>query len=84
MPDGSYLSHTYPSDRVSSSRNRRNNRGVRRKMSGYPVRKASDKPLPTIDMATVVKILLPASPDQYKRAPRRKKPSLKSVETVLG
>jgi hypothetical protein len=51
-------------------------------MSGYPVRKASDKPLPTIDMATVIKILLPASPDQYKRAPRRKKPSLKSVEMI--
>lgn len=44
-------------ERVVSSRNRRNPRGVKRKMSNFPLRPRSIKPLPGINPETAVKII---------------------------
>src|SRR6266849_429634 len=44
-------------ERVASSRNRRNPRGVKRKMSNYPLRKKLAKPLPPIDIQKAIQIL---------------------------
>ncbi len=44
-------------ERVSSSRNRRNPRGVKRKMSGYNLRKKGDPPLPAFDITAVIVIV---------------------------
>jgi hypothetical protein len=44
-------------ERVVSSRNRRNPRGVKRKMSNFPLRPRHAKPLPPIDIKKVIKIL---------------------------
>jgi hypothetical protein len=44
-------------ERVVSSRNRRNPRGVKRKMSSFPLRRRDSKPLPKIDLQNVIKIL---------------------------
>jgi DNA-binding transcriptional LysR family regulator len=38
-------------ERVVCSRNRRNSRGVKRKMSNFPLRRRTNKPLPPIDIA---------------------------------
>ena len=42
---------------VSSSRGRRNPRGVKRKMSNFPLRRRTDKPLPPIDIKKAIKVL---------------------------
>ena len=42
---------------VSSSRSRRNPRGVKRKMSNFPLRRRTDKPLPPIDIKKAIKVL---------------------------
>lgn len=44
-------------ERVGSSRNRRNRRGVKRKMSNFPLRRRTDKPLPSINIEKAVKVL---------------------------
>jgi hypothetical protein len=44
-------------ERVVSSRNRRNPRGVKRKMSNFPIRRKTDRPLPPIDIASAIQIL---------------------------
>lgn len=44
-------------ERVVSSRNRRNPRGIKRKMSSFPLRRRDSKPLPKIDLQNVIKIL---------------------------
>ena len=44
-------------ERVVSSRNRRNPRGVKRKMSNFPLRPRGSKPLPRIDLERVIKII---------------------------
>jgi hypothetical protein len=44
-------------ERVSSSRNRRNPRAVKRKMSNFPLRRRTDKPLPPIDIQKAIKVL---------------------------
>jgi len=44
-------------ERVVSSRNRRNPRGVKRKMSNFPLRRRGIKPLPPINPEKAVKIL---------------------------
>src|SRR5882762_4901089 len=44
-------------ERVVSSRNRRNLRGVKPKMSNFPLRPRHAKPLPPIDIKKVVKII---------------------------
>jgi hypothetical protein len=42
---------------VSSSRSPRNPRGVKRKMSNFPLRQRTDKPLPPIDIKKRIKVL---------------------------
>jgi hypothetical protein len=44
-------------ERVVSSRNRRNQRGVKRKMSNFPLRPRHVKPLPPIDIRKAIRIL---------------------------
>jgi hypothetical protein len=44
-------------ERVVSSRNRRNPRGVKRKMSNFPLRTRHSKPLPPINIRKAVRIL---------------------------
>ena len=46
-----------PQERVVSSRSRRNPRGVKRKMSNFPLRPRGIKPVPPINPDTAVKIL---------------------------
>jgi hypothetical protein len=42
---------------VVSSRGQRIKRGVKRKMSNFPLRHRSDKPLPPIDITTAISIV---------------------------
>jgi hypothetical protein len=44
-------------ERVVSSRNRRNPRGVKRKMSNFPVRRSGLKPMSKLDLQLVIKIV---------------------------
>jgi hypothetical protein len=44
-------------ERVVSSRNRRNFRGVKRKMSNFPLRPRHLKPLPKINIREAIRIL---------------------------
>lgn len=44
-------------ERVVSSRNRRNPRGVKRKMSTFPVRRRGSIPMPKLDLQLTIKIL---------------------------
>ncbi|HEY5119159.1 MAG TPA: hypothetical protein VII90_06855, partial [Anaerolineales bacterium] len=44
-------------ERAVSSRNRRNPRGVKRKMSNFPLRPRGIKPLPPINLEKAIKIL---------------------------
>jgi hypothetical protein len=44
-------------ERAGSSRGRRNPRGVKRKMSGFPLRPRHAKPLKSIDIAKVIRIV---------------------------
>ena len=44
-------------ERVVSSRNRRNFRGVKRKMSNFPLRPRHDKPLPAINIRGAIRIV---------------------------
>jgi hypothetical protein len=44
-------------DRVVSSRNRRNFRGVKRKMSNFPLRPRTNKSPPRINIKKAIKIL---------------------------
>jgi hypothetical protein len=44
-------------ERVISSRSRRNPRGVKRKMSNFPIRPRHPKPLPAINVKKAVKII---------------------------
>ena len=44
-------------ERVVSSRNRRNLRGVKRKMSNFPLRPRHSKPLPRINIREAIRIL---------------------------
>lgn len=44
-------------ERVVSSRNRRNPRGVKRKMSNFPLRPRGIKPLPSINLEKAITIL---------------------------
>ena len=43
-------------ERVVSSRNRRNPRGVKRKMSNFPIRRKTNRALPTINLAEAIQI----------------------------
>jgi hypothetical protein len=44
-------------DRVASRRGRRNPRGVKRKMSNFPLRPRHTKPLKSIDIEKVIRII---------------------------
>jgi hypothetical protein len=44
-------------ERAVSSRNRRNPRGVKRKMSNFPLRPRCGKPQPRIDTNSAIKII---------------------------
>jgi hypothetical protein len=44
-------------ERVASSRGRRNPRGVKRKMSNFPLRPRHAKPLKPIDIEKVIRII---------------------------
>jgi len=44
-------------ERVVSSRNRRNPRGVKRKMSNFPLRRRTNKPLPPVNIEKAVRVL---------------------------
>jgi hypothetical protein len=44
-------------ERVSSSRGRRNPRGVKRKMSNFPLRPRNAPPLPPIDIERAIRIV---------------------------
>lgn len=44
-------------ERVVSSRNRRNPRGVKRKMSNFPIRRKTDRPLPPIEIERSIQIV---------------------------
>jgi len=44
-------------ERVVSSRNRRNPRGVKRKMSNFPLRRRGSKPMPKIDLHVAINII---------------------------
>jgi hypothetical protein len=46
-------------ERLPDRRYRRNKRGVKRKMSSFPLRRRTDKPLPPIDITTAIKIVTP-------------------------
>jgi hypothetical protein len=43
-------------ERVVSSRNRCNSRGVKRKMSNFPIRRKTDRALPPINLAEAIQI----------------------------
>jgi len=44
-------------ERVVSSRNRRNPRGVKRKMSNFPLRRRTNNPLPPFNVQKAIKVL---------------------------
>jgi hypothetical protein len=44
-------------ERLAPRDNRRNKRGVKRKMSNFPLRRRTDKPLPPIDILKAIRIL---------------------------
>jgi hypothetical protein len=44
-------------EKYSSSRRRRNPRGVKRKMSNFPLRRRTDKSLPPIDIKKAIRVL---------------------------
>jgi hypothetical protein len=44
-------------ERVVSGRNRRNPRGVKRKMSNFPIRRKTDRALPAINIARAIQIV---------------------------
>ncbi|MGH9566319.1 MAG: hypothetical protein ACRD4I_10070 [Candidatus Angelobacter sp.] len=44
-------------ERAASSRARRNPRGVKRKMSNFPLRPRHSKPLPDIDIRDAIRIV---------------------------
>jgi hypothetical protein len=46
---------------VPPRRHRRNKRGVKRKMSSFPVRRKADRPQPPVDIAKAIRILQPDS-----------------------
>jgi hypothetical protein len=48
-------------ERVPPRKHRRNKRGVKRKMSNFPVRRKADRPSPPIDIAKAIRILAPDS-----------------------
>ena len=56
---------------VPPRRNRRNKRGVKRKMSAFPVRRKADRPLPSADIAQAIRIITTGPPPRPPRPRRR-------------
>jgi hypothetical protein len=56
---------------VPPRRPRRNKRGVKRKLSPFPVRRKADRPLPPADIAKAIRIV---AGDPPPRPPRRRRP----------
>ena len=54
---------------------RRNKRGVKRKMSSFPVRRKADRPPPSINIATAIRIL-PKAPLQALADPTSLEPPI--------
>jgi hypothetical protein len=44
-------------ERVAPRGHRRNRRGVKRKMSNFPLRRRTDKPLPPVNIEKAVRVL---------------------------
>ena len=44
-------------ERVAPRGHRRNLRGVKRKMSNFPLRRRTDKPLPQVDIERAIRVL---------------------------
>ena len=42
---------------VSSSRSRRNPRGVKRKMSNFPRKRRTDKSMPSVNIANAIRVI---------------------------
>jgi hypothetical protein len=62
---------------------RRNKRGVKRKMSSFPVRRKADRPPPPIDMATAIRILRPDHLDASPTSPASSKTSIVSPHQTI-
>lgn len=60
-------------ERVVSSRNRRNRRGVKRKMSSFPLRRKTDPALPPLNINKAIRIVTPAAAHRkvIRRTPTR-------------
>jgi len=61
-------------ERVPPRAHRRNKRGVKRKMSNFPVRRKADRPLPPVDFAKAIRIQAPPplrAPTQSQSHPDR-------------
>jgi hypothetical protein len=54
-------------ERVVSSRGRRVPRGVKRKMSSYPLRPRASQPIVRIDFTTAIMLLLTRASNMYHR-----------------
>jgi hypothetical protein len=44
-------------ERLCERAHRRNKRGVKRKMSNFPIRRRTDKPLPPVNIKTAIRIV---------------------------
>ncbi len=60
---------------VPPRRDRRNKRGVKRKLSPFPVRRKADRPLPSADIAKAIRII---TTDRPPRPPRPRRPNGKT------
>jgi hypothetical protein len=65
-------------ERVPPRRHRRNKRGVKRKMSSFPVRRKADRPLPPVDIAKAIRIVAqtPDAPPPDVRPGRDRRPEV--------
>jgi hypothetical protein len=63
-------------ERVPPRRHRRNKRGVKRKMSSFPVRRKADRPPPPVDIAKAIRIVAqkPNAPPPNTRPRRNRRP----------
>src|ERR1700690_3805417 len=61
-------------ERVPPRAHRRNKRGVKRKMSSFPVRRKADRPLPPLDIAKAIRIVAKTSDASPPKARLRRDP----------
>jgi hypothetical protein len=48
-------------ERLRERAHRRNKRGVKRKMSNFPIRRRTDKPLPPVNIKAAIRVVTPDS-----------------------